>query len=814
MGIKDLFKKFTKTGDEINKQLDSHSNILSKEGRDLDKITSIIDSVKNDLTNGKSEKVGIIELSTKLDIATNNKKNTARKKIDISSIVNNPNKLSLANNMMLLEKERISRYDEYEMISKIIPQLNESVRTYVDNILSPDDFTKMSLEKEYSAENISKEAKVNLFDRLDDLLSEYEIEDLVNKNVTKAIILGDSFTVVKKMSEELSRVYNNKDLNLIHENVDKYINTSTLFSENLDLFLDHDNNLILDEEIKEINNKLVKKSKNKNEGKISKDDYITVVNNLIDSNVTVTDDSDVLFSEIKSMDNETKKRNSKIEKIIKSSPLYSKAKHGGKKSKKVEEFKDINGSVVKMLDPRNVIKIESDDYCYGYYYIDTYGTERPASASIQNTISKSGYLQGDANSMILTSLYGTNQNKMEKKRFMYEIFAQKLIDNIDDKFIKKNKQFKSIILNVLDQHNILTSGRNMRIVFIKPQDMIHYKTGGDVYGVSIFEPILFLAKIYLSVLISNLMLKITRGTDKRLFYVEIGVENDDEDEVQAVIRDITQREVALNDLLDLDYIMNIQGANDDYVMPMYDGEKPIEFDMIEKQDIDIDNDFLDFLHKKIQAGVGIPASYIESIEDVQLATTLTMIHEKFMRRVITCQKYYQPANNKLIQKLYVNEYNNINKKNIKQLKKNNNDEHVLDELGGVIVDLIHLNFPSPSTLNFNNMTEQLNRAEEIINKILDIMVPIEENGAYNDDGDGDKSESKKELRNKFRLELYKKYVSNVKWDEHEALLKNLETSSAISTIENKPADDAEADGGDLDDPGSDDPDSGSGDFNF
>ena len=87
-----------------------------------------------------------------------------------------------------------------------------------------------------------------------------------------------------------------------------------------------------------------------------------------------------------------------------------------------------------------------------------------------------------------------------------------------------------------------------------------------------------------------------------------------------------------------------------------------------------------------------------------------MMNGKFLRRVITKQMFYEPQITKALQRLFYNEYM-FNKKDV--------DNEV--ELYKLKVQL-----PSPASLNQTNMIEQLGNANDLVEKISEILLETEE----------------------------------------------------------------------------------------
>ena len=104
------------------------------------------------------------------------------------------------------------------------------------------------------------------------------------------------------------------------------------------------------------------------------------------------------------------------------------------------------------------------------------------------------------------------------------------------------------------------------------------------------------------------MLKLSRSADHRTFYIETGLSNDIEGIIQDFVREIRAKEVKMADLNSIDTILNNIGQFQDYFIPQFDGQKSIDIDTTPGQQVDMDNDLLEYLKKAMISGMGIPAS--------------------------------------------------------------------------------------------------------------------------------------------------------------------------------------------------------------
>jgi len=699
---------------------------------------------------------------------------------DIKGIFEKEVSSSSISSMMLREMGRIKAYDNYEIIVSLIPYLKEILNTYTDNIINPDDFSKKAIryfvETETTMATEDREASIKVFNkRTKELEKKYAVEEKIRSYIQESLKLGDSFLFIKKIGDSLEelvrkRGYDNYYGNKINEelNILKEDNTGIFQGDTFEKSLSES---ILIKNFKESDNKKKKDVVSEIKTKLLK---------IVNKNFVLEDKTLQLFEE-----DDLKMLATKQNEKLGSTQILSEAeKKQGKEDD--EDLKLIKGSVIKKLDPKKVVKLEFNGICYGYYYIEN--IYRDSSLAYNNFTS----ISSDIKDIINTAESGNKKDGMaarEKEKFIFNILSDLIVEKIDRKFIVKNKQFKRIILSYLESEDKLKSD-GMRILFIPPEEIIHWVPNNEdnVYGDSIFKYIMFFAKIYLITLLTQLMMKITRSADKRLWYIEAGLEKDQEQVISSFINDLKNKEIKMSDFDDVDYVMKSVGQFKDYYMPSFDGDKPVEMETLEGQEADMNNEFLEFLNKFIINGTGVPSSFIESLNEVELAKTLTLQNQKFVRRVLAAQKAFTPALNTFITTLYRNEYEDDTEIEEKKDDSKKNKE--------VKADDIRCYFLAPISLSMMNMEEEITKAETIAEEMAIMLLPdavekvVDGSFLVNDDN---RESVRTALKNKIKREL----LPNLPWDMGDDYLQEvikgiLDNKEVIKEINKKTAEEEES----------------------
>lgn len=208
--------------------------------------------------------------------------------------------------------------------------------------------------------------------------------------------------------------------------------------------------------------------------------------------------------------------------------------------------------------------------------------------------------------------------------------------------------------------------------------------------------------------------------------------------------------------------------------------------MIPGMNVEITNDFLEYLLKSMISGLGIPPEFLSYSEQTEFARSLGMMNGKFVRSILVWQKILGSQFTKLFRLLYKNEYLNdydIAKANkeLKKLNQKSKDDTILvdtkDEkdkvaktkllLDDTFFDLekLSVKFPAPQALNMTTITERINNSRDIIEFVATTLVDQDD----------------MELQFEFKRELTKDILSTFDWDKYNRILEK----ARIGKTENK-----------------------------
>lgn len=363
---------------------------------------------------------------------------------------------------------------------------------------------------------------------------------------------------------------------------------------------------------------------------------------------------------------------------------------------------DVNGCVVKKLKRDHVIPIYIEDICMGYYYFEI--------RTIDNSDAFMGFknLFGDP----LTNLRGGTSNSMHnfvdnnRQDEAIKFVAGQLSKFIDKKFVNHNQDLAREIYMILKYNDLFNTPSidMIKVTFIPPEDMVHFHFNLDEEthrGISDLAKSLVPAKIYSSLYITDAIGHLTRGQDKRVYYVKQTVDTNIAQTLLNTISQIKQSNFGIRNFQNINNVLNITGRFNDYVIPTNaSGDPPIQFEVMPGQDIQSPTELMDSLEEMAINATGIPIEIIQARQSVDYAMQLTMSSSKVLRWCYKRQELFQDQLSDLITSIYNYEY----------------DESVE----------IKVTLPPPSFINVTNTNQLVDNTKAFVQSLVEVELANEE----------------------------------------------------------------------------------------
>lgn len=601
---------------------------------------------------------------------------------------------------------------EIDMVCKYMPKLDDALDTRREHVMSADHFSKDSIVIK-SAKGSSNQDE-SILTNIKTLKEKYNIEDFLENEVYKPTDkYGEAFIYIipykKAIETLLKKQYNGMGSNLDtiatggeHESASAIIESAIDdYSESYTSTIETKS--IVQEAVNHINDLY------RNTTKIKEAEYITNSINEACNNVQIEfNNSRVIKSALMDRfktykafeENGSLFFNEKAETTI-SNTIDSNASRYAKSANDTNSMAangvtllndknnpqpnkvgkiEIPGCVVKALDHEMVKPLYIDDICLGYFYIECdkkMSLEQTTYSSTIGGIRPGGAYKGNYDH------YKNAGSELEAIKSIADAISKK----IDAKFVNANQDLSKEIYSILKYNSTVDpTGKisKITITFIPPEDMVHCYFDFDKEthrGISGLARSLFPAKLFSCLYISNVIQSVTRGFDKRVYYVRQAVDTNIAGVLMNVINQIQRSNFGIRQIESMSNVLNMIGRFNDIVIPRSaSGDAPVDFEVIPGQQTEVKTDLMNMLEELAVNATGVPFEMVQTRMQTDYATHLTMVNARFLQAVLVRQSKTQKIFSAILTKIYNYEYN---------MDNNNEDE-------------IEVKLPPPIYLNATN----------------------------------------------------------------------------------------------------------------
>lgn len=573
--------------------------------------------------------------------------------------------------MYLEDKHLEEYYNEIDSLCKYMPKLEEALETKRDNILSSDNFSKDYITIINNSDSFNDS---EFYDRVSSLKEKYNLIQEISDIYDNASKYGEEYIYIVPYKKAIFKLLQNKT-NIINCSVNINENSIDVVSEDGDVsslqnLNMHKNDLVgkgielefsmnnIVESVIENKYNCIEKRKRIHESSLA---YLneTTLDKTIDDNIEIPKFKNKDVSSDGFMNSEELK----------------------------QEDINIKGCVFKKLNRSNVKPIYIEDICLGYYYFEF--------------INKDNHITALTSYMKDPMKQQPNDNLLNNENNTQEIQALKTISGqisklIDTKFINANQDISKEIYTMLRYNDVFNSKKSVKVSFIPPEDVVHIKFATDPKthrGISDLEKAIVPAKLFSSLYITNTIGVMTRGQDKRVYYVKTAVDTNIAQTLQNTINQIKKSNFGIRQFSNINNVLNITGRFNDYVIPTGSGEPPINMEILAGQNIDIKTDLMSMLEEMAINSTGVPLELIQSRQSMDYAIQYTMSSSKFIRKVYSRQTILNSLLSRIITKIYNYEYDTLIKLEVK--------------------------LPPPLFLNITNTDQLIQNTRNMINSITE-----------------------------------------------------------------------------------------------
>lgn len=624
-------------------------------------------------------------------------------------------------------------YEDLEMITSQLFELEEAVMTTRDAIITSDDISSTISRTLDFKNSTGDDNKANYIKTVEELESRMNLlTKLKNMVIPNTLRFGTYYVYCCPYSKLFQEQYDKKIKDPMHVKA---------VSESIDAdFISE-----LSNEFKTINTSISLENTTKTKGT----DALVNIIKAYTENIEVYNDvysipllEGIDLTEL--IDNEKfiKKRDDVIKKY---GPTTTDGTVDIKDKKgKNGSFDTISGCYIKYIEPKKMIPVKILDTTIGYYYIhdtDFQVNKSPFSTTIKVTNITSGQQY---------------QNTEDVETMFLGKITDKIIKSFDKKFLEDNLKFKDLIFNALLYNNLYK--KQIKFQFIPADYVTEFKVNEDAEGngQSILTRALFYAKLYLALLIFKMVSIVSRSNDQRVYYVKnSGMDSNITNKIQEVARSVKGRQINFMDLLNYNSIISKIGAFKEIFIPVgRSGERGIEFDILQGQDIPLNTDLMESLRNNMISATGVPSVIMNYINEVDFAKTLTMANSKFVGRVVSHQLDLNTPTTDLYKKIITFSGTSIPDETISSFT---------------------FTFNPPKALNVVNMYDVLNNTDQLVTYMVKILTG--ENA--------DQSQDSNIVKDKLYKALSKHYLPMVDWAHAEKTIMDAKIEIAKEKSESK-----------------------------
>lgn len=522
-------------------------------------------------------------------------------------------------------KNKALLFSDLEIISSQLVELSEAINITRDDIVSSDDVgADIARSLTFSIDGVSSD------DRYDELIEEVKNQEKIhNLNykirehiVPKALTYGEYYVYIipeSKLYENAQKKKLERTSGATMESAD-----AQAFLESLDRTTTKD---VKPEDMVEYISENIK---------INNDDIpIPIL-----ENNTITGAMKDL-AQFNSLSNILKQKKGKKNKETNGENKYASLGFSdGVKSYKLDDWSDVKGCYIKLMNPKNLIPVKLLNYTIGYYYM---------FEDEMDSAGKHHCKHGHRFSNIVDNM---SKNTAEQQNLIGNM-ADAIVKSFNKNYLNDNNEFKDLIINALLYNDMYK--RKLHFQFIPGDHICRFAVNEDENGngQSMIYKSLFYAKLYLSLLVFNMVTYLTKSQDTVVTYVKTsGIDKNVVNKTMDVARQWKSKQIGIGDLMDYSSIYGKIGTGRDLFIPEGEsGERGLSWDIIQGQDVNMQDEMMEQLKQAFINGTGVPSVIMNYINEADFAKTLVMANAKHLRRVMMYQDNFNEGLTNMYQKI-------------------------------------------------------------------------------------------------------------------------------------------------------------------
>lgn len=642
----------------IDKSMKSlYADTYLSDRRNLDSLDYVSDKMEDNINaiirrNNQYDISNVSRLYSRAMTANSSKNYKANNELkgEIESLFNDPVFTDTVMSAYLSNKWIADFDKEIDLLLKILPKMKEALEVLKDAVLSADSLSKDFI---YPRVPISDDSELKIVtDRIDRMKTKYGLSRLAEDWYDLASYYGEAFVYIVPYNKAIERLlsYKEKNKNLSSANTgiieNGVINESVLgttqqsrnlkLNSNCSLYVEIDTSRILSSCVEEAYTARKVVSNNSNRS-------------IMESYVDELQNGEIVHEKVKF--DKVIADDLEIPEGLNDNSSFSSSRGNNSTEDKV----DVRGCVIKTLDRKNLIRLYVDDICIGYYYLEF---KSKSDGEINYSMDNDRTLGYSKSVSSVERTIADNAENAKTDSLMRNI-AMQLSDKIDATFVNTNQDLTKEIYAMLKYNDIFNSNTQVRVTYLPPEDVkwLRFREDKDLHvGISDLMDGLYPAKLLSMILMTYINGTMTRGQDKRVYYVKQTIETNISQTLLNVINQIKKSNFNMRSIENLNNLLNITGRFNDYIIPVGpSGDSPIQFEIMPGQDFNINQDLIDMLEEMAINPIA-PLEVIQARMSPDFATQYTSASLKLLRKTYRRQARVELFLSEIYTDVYASEY--------------------------------------------------------------------------------------------------------------------------------------------------------------
>lgn len=401
------------------------------------------------------------------------------------------------------------------------------------------------------------------------------------------------------------------------------------------------------------------------------------------------------------------------------------------------------GTYLKYIDASKLVPVKVYNRIVGYFHVHDTTASKKAK----------GIATGDAvmfNSINLFSSQNLLQTKKEDAvKTIVDTITDGILANFSNRFVNNNAEHKKLIADCIIANGLINN--NLQIQFIPAEHIVSFAIDEDEDngGQSMLSDSLFPARLLLDLIISKMLLYMNKSGNRTLAFVRKGpIDVSYANHIQRTIRQLQESNITFGDLLSSNLSFSKFAPYGALQVPMArNGDRLVDFEVQEGQQIEMKPEFEDWLEKMAIMGTGVPSVILEYTDAADYARSITSGNIKHATRVASFQTDLEEPTTKLYKILIAN-------------------SNLPDDLKNKVLPHFAYKLPRPRVLANANMGEYVSTMQQTAESMANITFgqnPDEETQA---------------IREQYIKETCIDYLPFIDWRENEARIERAKEAIA------------------------------------